>query len=121
MRTMVSRKSKTPVNRSILLTLQAAEPKLFKAIIKGASPNVIKIICEIIYNILRGNVELKPEIRRKLKQYKKELRCMVCRKHSLTSKRRVLNQKGGGVFLPLIIGSVLSGLAGSLADKILDK
>lgn len=46
---------------------------------------------------------------------------MVCRKRSISSKRRVLNQKGGGVFIPLIIGSVLSGLAGSLADKILDK
>lgn len=115
------KKSKTLVNRSILYTLQNAEPKLFNAVIKNCKSNLIRLLCEIVYNILRGNVKLKPNILNKLRQYKKELRCMVCRKRSISSKRRVLNQKGGGVFIPLIIGSVLSGLANSLADKIFDK
>lgn len=108
-------------NRSILYSLQSAKPKLFKAIIQNSNPELITIICEIIFNVLRGNVQLNGRIRNKLKQYKKVLRCIACPKQSIASKRRLINQKGGGVFLPIIIGSVLSGLIGSLSDKLLKK
>lgn len=108
-------------NQSILYLLQTADPKLFKAIIKNSNPELIKVICEIIFNILRGNVQLNANIVEKLRNYKKSLRCIACRKHSLSTKRRILIQKGGGAFLPIIIGSVLSGLTTSLIDKFFAK
>lgn len=117
----MSKKNKLRANHSILLTLQNAKPKLLKAIVKESSPTLIKLLCEFIYNILRGNVQLNAGVQKKLRQYKKELRCMVCRKRSLAAKRHILIQRGGGIFLPLVIGSVLSGLTGSLTDKILSK
>lgn len=70
-------------------------------------------------NVLRGNVQLNTTVKSKLKQYKKVLRCMACPKQSVTSKRRLITQKGGGAFLPIIIGSVLSGLVSSLGEKLL--
>lgn len=115
------KKNRILENQSILYTLQTADPKLSRAIIKNSRPEIVELLCEIIYNILRGNVKLTPKIQSKLKQYKRKLRCMVCRKRSISSKRKILNQKGGAVFLPLILGSVLSGLAGSIADKFLNK
>lgn len=115
------KKTKIQANRSILYALQAGEPKLNRAIIQNVSPTIIKIICEIIYNILQGNVKLDSKTRKQLEKYKRQLRCLVCRKRSLAAKRRILNQKGGAAFLPVIIARVLPYLIGALGDKILNK
>lgn len=86
---------------------------------KNADANLIKTICEIIHNILRGNVNLKPETRSALEKYKKELRCLACTKRNTQKKRKIIIQKGAG-FVPLIIGSILSSLAGSIADRLIN-
>lgn len=108
-------------NKSLLYSLQSAKPKLFKSIIENSNRELILAICEIIFNILQGNVQLNTHVRDKLKRYKKTLRCIACPKQSISSKRRLLIQKGGGAFLPIIIGSVLSGLISSFSDKLLNK
>lgn len=107
-------------NKFLLYALQSAKPKLFKSIIENSDRGLILAICEIIYNVLRGNVRLNNRTKNKLKRYKKVLRCIACPKQSISSKRRIIKQKGGGVILPLIIGSVLSGLVSSLGDKFLN-
>lgn len=108
-------------NKFLLYALQSAKPKLFKSIIENSDPSLILAICEIIHNILKGNVRLNNHTRNKLKRYKKVLRCIACPKQSISSKRRIIKQKGGGAILPIIIGSVLSGLVSSLSDKFLNK
>lgn len=107
-------------NQYILYTLLTAKPKLSKAIIKNADPELIHSLCEIVHNILNGNVQLNKTLKRKLKRYKKELRRIVCPKRSVNIKRRIFVQKGAG-FIPLILGSVLSGIASSIADKYFKK
>lgn len=102
-------------NKYLLYSLYKAEPKLRSAIIKNSTPNLIKTLSEISLNTLKGNIEHTPEIRKKLKKYKKKIRCLACSKQSTSSKRRILVQKGG--FLPLLIGSVLSGIIGELLQK----
>lgn len=87
-----------------------------KAIVKNADPGLIKTICEIALNTLIGNNEITIKTKKKLTRYKRLLRCLACSKRNLNSKRKLLVQKGG--FLPILIGSVLSGVIGSLLEKI---
>lgn len=106
-------------NRYILLALQSNNKKLVRDILKNADAKLIKTICEIIYNILQGNVELTSDVKRALERYKKQLRCLSCTKKKGISKKKKIIQKGAG-FIPLLIGSVLSGLTKTVADKIID-
>lgn len=102
-------------NRFLLYSLYKANPNLRKAIIKHSNPGLIKAISEISLNTLKGNIATTPASKRKLQKYKNKLRCLACRKRSLNSKRRILVQEGG--FLPTLIGTLLSGIIGSLLQK----
>jgi len=97
-----------------LLKILCSRPNknLREAIIKN--PNVLKALTEISYNILRGNIKLSPITTAQLQRYKKTLRQLASRKTTCTHKRHLINQCGGGAFLPLILGPVISMLAGSL-------
>lgn len=105
-------------NRYILLALQSNNKKLIRDILKNADTKLIHTICEIIHNILKGNVELTSDVKDTLERYKKQLRCLTSTKAKGISKKRKLIQKGAG-YIPLLIGSVLSGLTKTLADNIL--
>lgn len=100
----------------MLYVLQKANPKLLKEIVRYADPDTIKTICEIAYNVLRGNINLRRCVLKKLNRYKKELRCLTCPKRSLSSKRNIIVQRGAG-FVPVLIGTILSGLIGSYLDR----
>lgn len=93
---------------------------MMKAILKTGDPNLIHTVCEIAHNLLCGNVKLSPKRRRFLEKYKRELRQISCPKRSVALKRKLLIQKGGG-FLPVLLGSILSGVVSTLADKYLKK
>lgn len=102
-------------NKHILHVLKNCNPQLRKALLKASGPEVIKTLCEISLNTLNGNNKITKDCKRKLKKYKKELRSLACPKLKLTSKRKILVQKGG--FLPVLIGSVLSGLIGQIINQ----
>lgn len=103
-------------NKPTLLVLKNADINLRKAMLKNVDNNVIKSIIEIVLNTLRGNHKLTSRTKSELEKYKKELRCISCPKRSLSSKRKVLVQKGG--FLPILISSLLSGVIGKLLDHV---
>lgn len=92
-----------------------ASPKLRKAIIKFGDSELIKTICEIALNTVNGNNPICNKTKKKLKRYKNDIRGLASSKRSEKSKRKILMQKGG--FLPILIGSVLSGIIGSLLEK----
>lgn len=100
----------------MLYVLRKADKKLRKAIIENSDNDVIKTIIEIVYNTLKGNTIIKPSIKSNLKKYKNELRRISCPKRSLSSKRKVLIQKGG--FLPILLSSLLSGIIGKLLENV---
>lgn len=99
----------------MLYVLKNADTKLRKAILKNASPEIIKTLCEISYNTLIGNHKICHKTKRRLFSYKRELRKLSCPKRSVSSKRKILIQKGG--FLPALIGSLLSGVIASYLNK----
>ena len=57
----------------LLKVLVDASPKLKKAIIKHAPPELVIAISEIVLNLLKGVIELTPHQKKRLSWYKKEL------------------------------------------------
>lgn len=100
----------------MLYILKDCKPKLRKALIQNADNGLITTLNEIIYNTLNGNNIIDKNTKKKLKKYKKPMRCLICPKKSILSKRKILVQKGG--FLPAIITSLLSGVIGKLLENV---
>lgn len=113
---MKSKLQRLKKNKHMLYVLKNANPKLRKAILMNASNDVIKTINEIAYNTLNSNNPISTQTKSKLKRYKKSLRCLACHKKSLSSKKKILVQQGNG-FLPILIGTILSGVIGNLLKK----
>lgn len=92
-----------------LLSMPKYSSKLKNEVLKHCSDDCILKICEIAYNLLKGNVPLKSSQKKKLAPQKHILRRLV-QPQSVQKRRRtlLLNQKGG-VFpvIPLIL-SLLS-------------
>lgn len=99
----------------MLYILKDCKPKLRKALVENADNGLITTINEIILNTLNGNNPIDKKTKLKLKKYKKPMRCLICPKKSLASKRKLLIQKGG--FLPTLISSLLAGLIGKLIEN----
>lgn len=112
---MVQLPKRLKANKYLLYTLRKADPKLRNAIIKNSNTNFIKTLSEMSLNLLNGNVEHSPQMKNRMKKYKKKLRCLACSKRSIKAKRNILVQKGG--FLPALIGSILSGIIGQLLQN----
>ena len=87
----------------ILKTLAGAKPKLKKAIIKYASPDLVMAISEIALNMLKGIIKLTPQQKQRLSRYKKEFRSLAKKNVSVAKKRKLLIQKGGGAGLAALI------------------
>ena len=97
-------------NASVLQVLHKCKPSVVKAVLKGASPDLIKALCECSLNILKGRIKLSPTQKKKLSRHKNNLRLLATKKTTLKQRKRVL-QKGG--FLGALLGPVL-GVLGSL-------
>lgn len=96
----------------LLRALHTLKPKYIKALLKSCDEEEINCICECIHNVLKGKVPLEEKEKRKLKKYKDILRKLV-RKSTNKIRKHIIIQKGGA-FLPIILGSILSALVGSL-------
>ena len=95
----------------LLKVLVDASPKLKKAIIKHAPPELVIAISEIALNLLKGVIELTPHQKKRLSRYKKEFRSLAKKNISLGTKRKILVQKGGSAVLAALIPLVLSLLS----------
>lgn len=99
----------------MLSVLKTASPALRKAILQKASPSTLLALSEICLNTINGNNRLCPKSKKILQRYKKQMRMLSESKLPLHSRRKILIQSGG--FLPVLIGTVLSGLIGTLVEK----
>ena len=99
----------------MLYVLKNSKSKLRKSILKEATPELIKTLCEICTNTLQGNIEIPQKSKNHLKKYKRTLRQLSLTKANLPPKRKLLIQKGG--FLPVLLGTILSGVLGQIIEK----
>ena len=100
-----------------LKVLKSAKPAQRKAILLAADDDLILAICEIVDNVLRGNVKLSTTQKTKLSKYKKAMRYTAAHKVSKKNKRKLLTNQTGG-FLPLILGPALALVAGLVGEAI---
>ena len=99
-------------NAAVLRALCHLDVNQRRAVLKTASPKLIKCICECALNLLRGNVPLKHSEKVKLRRHRHSLRKLAEKKGSWKSKKKFVVQKGG--FLPLLIGPIIGALLSNL-------
>ena len=86
-----------------LQCMNVAPPAMVKTLVKDADSGLVNCICEVALNILKGNVAITPEQKRKLSRHKRDLRNVSVKRLDLKSKKRIL-QKGG--FLPALLAPI---------------
>ena len=98
-------------NYPLLKWLSQAKPRVARSVIGSVDKEVLDSICEVCLNILKGNVPLSPDQKRRLCKHKQTLRRLACSSRGSEKVKRALVQKGGflGALLhPLLsIGSLL--------------
>ena len=104
-------------NIDFLRVLAKSNPKLRRAILQCCHNDLIKAICEVTLNVLKGVVPVNEKQKRKLRRHKTVLRALADKKISIKRKREYLNQTGGN-FLPFLLPPVLSVLASFLSKKL---
>ena len=95
--------------------LSRCDKNTCKAIIKSATPELIKCIADICHKILKKKVNLSAKEKKKLLKYKSELIKVANKKSTLKSKKTLI-QKGG--FLSAILAPSLTGVIAPLAKTL---
>lgn len=94
-----------------LKLLNEASPKRRTEILRNATPCLVRLLCESGLNVLKGNINLKDDQYEKLKPHKRLLLFVSKPAISLKQRREALTKKKGG-FLPVILPTLLSAIAG---------
>lgn len=101
-------------NKNFLKILTLADKNTLKAIIKGLNKKQTYCLCEIVLNLLKGNIKISKDDFLILKKYKRKFRNLL-NKPKLTQKKYIL-QKGG--FLEVLIPTVISTLVTAISELI---
>ena len=101
-------------NRAYFEVLRDAKPTLGKAIICHLDKQLINCFRLVCYNILRGNLKLKPRDQTKLRPYRNTLHRLVKSKPD-AARRMLVNQKGE--FLGTIIPAIIAGVSALFGGK----
>ena len=99
----------------LLQYLASGKPRIVRAIIKEADPEVMKAICECAHNVLKGNVPMNKSQFTKLKRYRSHLHTLANKKVSQKRKKKTL-QTGG--FLGALLGAAIPALASVIGGLI---
>ena len=97
-------KSKFRENFEFFSYLSKLPPRRQKIIIKGMDRDILLALSEVCLNLMRRNVPLTPNEKKKLKPYEKHVYQMSLKNHSINKKKKIV-QSGG--FLGTLLGSVL--------------
>ena len=97
----------TKSNLQSLLLLCKSKKKLRKAIIVNADNKFILAICECILNFLKGKVKIDVHRMKKVKKYQNQLRELVKQNVPIKRKRDILEQKGSGIWMSLLLPPIL--------------
>ena len=92
-------------SQDLLKVLSHCKPKIRNAILENCENDLIHIICDCVYNVVKGNVPgLTQEKVNKLARHKTSL-IKLSKKVPIKEKRKILIQKSGGFLsflLPLV-------------------
>ena len=94
-------------NLDSLSVICNSSKKLRSAIIASSDKNVILAICECILNVLNGNVKIDNDVLKKCKKYQHHLRTLVSPHTSVKRKKSILEQKGSGIWMSLLLPPIV--------------
>lgn len=105
-------------NKELLLAISKCKTCMRKAIINKSDKKLVNSICEMVFNLINGNLNINSSDFQKLKKYKTSLRKLV-KKSNLASKKKILVQNGG--FLQFLIPAVITGISEIVSSLISKK
>jgi hypothetical protein len=98
-----------------LQILKKAKPRLRKAINNNSDSELFKTTNECVLNVLRCNVALTTCQKEKLQKFKFPLRSLADKRVTLSSKKRLIIQRGGYI-IPLL-SAILPTIAGLIFGR----
>lgn len=96
-------------NQDFLKVLSCCNKKQCKVLLEGAHTDLIKCLCECVANVIKGNVPIRPQHKRKLLKHKSLLRTLANKKKPLRQKKQKLVQHGGAI-LPFLLPAIFSAV-----------
>jgi hypothetical protein len=109
--------NKIQKNKDILQVLSNCKLNIRKAILQKADRELVDAICECVFNILEGNINLTEAQKKDLYKYRHILRKLVD-KSNLKNKKKLLVQHGG--FLQYLIPAAIGGIS-QIISSIINK
>ena len=96
-------------NLELLKALNECGSVKKREILESVNPEVVNAVCDCIHNVLQGNIPISNLSKEKLQKKKTILRKLTKRGTTAKDRRKILTQKGSGLFplLPLILGPAL--------------
>jgi hypothetical protein len=90
-----------------------------KSLLRNASKNNVKALCEVCLNFLKGNIAVDEKTKSKLKKHRKCIEFLSKRRVSLRTKKKFLVDQRGGFMglLASIALPLISGLVARAFDK----
>lgn len=103
-------------NLDFLKMLSSGNRILRNKILMTGHNDLIRCLSECCLNVIKGNVKLSSDEKKRLKRHRKLIRALSKKKVSLKNKRNLLLQKGGA--LPALLIPILTFAGSLLLDSI---
>ena len=103
--------------QDLLKLLSKCNSGMRKVILKKANKKLVLAICESVFNMLQGNLDINKSDLENLAKYKIIFRKLI-KKSNLKTKKKILVQHGG--FLQFLIPAVITGIS-SIVSSIISK
>jgi hypothetical protein len=107
-------RSAATVKRTIKYLVVCTDPRACRTVIRAAPDSVIRAISDAAYNVEQGDIELSPAQKAFFRKHQHIVATLTCPQIGIQRKRRIIMQKGGFPFLPILIGSALGALGSRL-------
>lgn len=104
-------------NLQTLEFLKHAPVKIRKLILENSDEKLVNSICEICFNLCKGNIQCEKESTKKLKKHRKKIRSLAVLKRKDFKKKKEILMQGGGSFLPILLTPILDVLTKFVEEK----
>ena len=95
---------KTTIKRTVKYLSVCENPSAYTSVLRGASDDVIRSICNAALNVEQGDVHLTPAQRQLFSKHRKQIAKLTSPSVDIKSKRSVVaSQKGGFPFIPILL------------------
>jgi hypothetical protein len=111
-------KGSDATKRTIKYLAICKNPSVAHQVLKHSTDAVTKSVCNVALNAVKGDVHFTPAQRKLFGKHRTAIYRLANKNLSLAQKRKVLQQRGSGFFIPALIGGVLSLLGSNIISRI---